>query len=307
MSSGVGLPRLSAGNSTVRRRQHCACARVRTPRVRRTARPRARHRPSPPGLVSGPRPARRAARGDPGRPARARRVRPARHRRPPGRGGAERRVQDRSWASRASTVRTSRGNSLGGRIALEAGAGATPAASPRSQPGRLLALGAGLRVHPLAVPDVGSLSGRIGPRTDRLARSRAGRRRHVRLDHQRIRAARADRALGDFQAFSASLPALREIITPGHPVRPAAARRGPGDDRVGRTRRRPAAVSGQVAREALPRGDPPDDCPAAGTSRCRTTRRWSPRCCSPAARRCRIRTGHARGRPDLHPPLDSLG
>ncbi len=109
------------------------------------------------------------------------------------------------------------GNSLGGRIALEAGARGDARSVTALSPAGFWRSDLAFAYTQSLFRTVGSLSGRLGPSAPRLARSRAGRAvmfgwitsHPVRIE--------PDRALGDFQAFSASLPALREIISQATP------------------------------------------------------------------------------------------
>ena len=109
------------------------------------------------------------------------------------------------------------GNSLGGRIALEAGVrGDARSVTALSPAGFWRSDLAFAYTHSL-FRTASALSGRIGPKAPRMSRSRAGRAVMFGWLTTHPGQIEPDRALGDFRAFSASLPALREIITQATP------------------------------------------------------------------------------------------
>ena len=109
------------------------------------------------------------------------------------------------------------GNSLGGRIALEAGVrGDARSVTALSPAGFWRSDLAFAYTHSL-FRTMSALSGRVGPQAPRMARSRAGRAVMFGWITSHPGQLEPDRALGDFQAFSASLPALREIIAQATP------------------------------------------------------------------------------------------
>ncbi len=109
------------------------------------------------------------------------------------------------------------GNSLGGRIALEAGVrGDARSVTALSPAGFWRSDRAFLYTHSL-FRTVAALSRTVGPRADLLSRTRPG--RTVMFGWIMTNPGRLgpERALGDFRAFQRALPALREIIMQASP------------------------------------------------------------------------------------------
>jgi pimeloyl-ACP methyl ester carboxylesterase len=104
------------------------------------------------------------------------------------------------------------GNSVGGRIALEAGVRGDARSVTALSPAGFWRSDLAFSYTQSVLRTASTVSGRLGSRAPRLARTRGG--RSVRLAWITAHPGdiEADRALGDFQAFNAALPALREII-----------------------------------------------------------------------------------------------
>jgi pimeloyl-ACP methyl ester carboxylesterase len=104
------------------------------------------------------------------------------------------------------------GNSLGGRVALEAGANgharSVTALSPAGFWRDPMSFGYTRRIFSTAAAAVE----RLGPRAERLSRSRAGRELMYGILMAHPARVSADHALGDFRGFERALPTLRQLL-----------------------------------------------------------------------------------------------
>jgi pimeloyl-ACP methyl ester carboxylesterase len=109
------------------------------------------------------------------------------------------------------------GNSLGGRIALEAGAAGDARSVTALAPAGFWRSDRGFAyTHRLFATMVG-LSRRLQPEAPLMARGKLGRAVMFGLVTTHPGNIDSERALGDFRAFTAALPALREIISQATP------------------------------------------------------------------------------------------
>ena len=148
------------------------------------------------------------------------------------------------------------GNSLGGRIALEAGANGHARSVTALSPAGFWRTEPSFALHPphLHLGRARSSSG-SAPRADRLARSRAGRRLVYGALMSHPARVPCDHALGDIRGFRRSLPALRALLDAATPFTGEIAAERAGDDRLGRPRPGAAAVAGRGRPACLPHAE----------------------------------------------------
>jgi pimeloyl-ACP methyl ester carboxylesterase len=109
------------------------------------------------------------------------------------------------------------GNSLGGRIALEAGAVGDARSVTALSPAGFWRSAASFAYTRSLFTSAARLSERLGPRAGTLSRSRAGRQLMYGLLMSHPRRVSADHALGDFRAFEYARPALQAVLDAATP------------------------------------------------------------------------------------------
>jgi pimeloyl-ACP methyl ester carboxylesterase len=109
------------------------------------------------------------------------------------------------------------GNSLGGRIALEAGAAGDARSVTALSPAGFWRHESSFAYTRTIFTSAATLVERVGPRAERLARSRAGRRLMYGILMRHPERVSADHALGDFRAFEYARPALRLLLDAATP------------------------------------------------------------------------------------------
>lgn len=109
------------------------------------------------------------------------------------------------------------GNSLGGRVALEAGAAGDARSVTALSPAGFWRTGASLAYTRRLFTSAAKLSERIGPRAALLARTRAGRTLMYGVLTSHPARISSDHALGDFRAFEYARPALHLLLDAATP------------------------------------------------------------------------------------------
>ncbi|MDQ2748992.1 MAG: alpha/beta fold hydrolase [Actinomycetota bacterium] len=109
------------------------------------------------------------------------------------------------------------GNSLGGRVALEAGAAGDARSVTALSPAGFWRTSASFVYTRALFMSAASVSERLGPRAAALSRSRAGRKLMYGAFTSHPDRISSDHALGDFRAFEYSRPALRLLLDAATP------------------------------------------------------------------------------------------
>lgn len=109
------------------------------------------------------------------------------------------------------------GNSLGGRVALEAGASGDARTVTALSPAGFWRNDASFAYTKRIFTSAATASEKIGPRAATLARTRAGRSLMYGLLMSHPGRVSADHALGDFRAFEYARPALRKLLDAATP------------------------------------------------------------------------------------------
>jgi pimeloyl-ACP methyl ester carboxylesterase len=109
------------------------------------------------------------------------------------------------------------GNSLGGRIALEAGASGDARSVTALSPAGFWRHESSFAYTKTIFTSAAAVVERIGPRAERLARSKAGRKLMYGILMTHPRRVSPDHALGDFRAFEYARPALRMLLDAATP------------------------------------------------------------------------------------------